>query len=103
MVASVNPAGDGHVSFPEAVALRPKMYTMEGTFQEVVAYLEGYFSGASKSPSGLKVAQDWWAFVEKIALRTGDKEHTFAALMKEAGSSEHALQLLAQLAAVHFR
>ena len=53
------------ITFPDAVLLRPKMYTLEGTFEEVIAFLEGYFSGMAKvnpyAPPDLQWVsfQDW--------------------------------------------
>jgi hypothetical protein len=36
------------VDFTESVLYRPKMYTINGTLEEVGAFLEGYYSGVAK-------------------------------------------------------
>ena len=36
----------------EALCKRPKMYTLNGTFGEVVAHLEGYANGKKFGPNG---------------------------------------------------
>lgn len=51
--------------FIESVLIRPKMYTISGTYGEVVAFLEGYYSGLAKNnPDSPEVVQwsiyrDW--------------------------------------------
>jgi hypothetical protein len=37
-----------HISFLESVLLRPKMYTIRGSYEETVAFLDGYTSGFQK-------------------------------------------------------
>ncbi|MBW3624429.1 MAG: hypothetical protein KY468_13570 [Armatimonadetes bacterium] len=50
------------ISFPESVLLRPKMYTIGGTFEEVMAFLEGFYSGLAKAdPHNLSVVE-WGIF-----------------------------------------
>lgn len=58
--------------FIEAVLARPKMYTVLGTYIEVVAYLEGYYSGISKHPSGAQTALTWSLFRQWIAIKLGN-------------------------------
>jgi len=44
-MTDVVPEYSGQISFVESVCLRPRMYTLDGTFAEVVCFLEGYHSG----------------------------------------------------------
>jgi hypothetical protein len=48
--------------FINAVLGRPEMYTMTGSYPEVVAFLEGYYSGLAKSEQGLGEAAKWSSF-----------------------------------------
>lgn len=50
--------------FTKSVLSRPKMYTLEGSFTEVVAFLQGYYSGLAKSPEGLDYTTKYWASFE---------------------------------------
>lgn len=54
-----------HVTFTEAVLLRPEMYTMGGTFEEVIAFLEDYYSGVAKSSA----TWEWPPLVEWAEFR----------------------------------
>lgn len=47
-----------------AVLLRPEMYTTKGSFLEVVAFLEGYYSGIAKDPRALATVEKWGNFQE---------------------------------------
>lgn len=55
--------------FTDAVLARPKMYTLNGSYQEVVAFLEGYYSGVAKGRIGLSVVENWSVFREWLAKR----------------------------------
>ena len=46
------------ISLVEGVFIRPKMYTIGGTVFEVAAFLEGYFSCATRSDPKL----EYWVF-----------------------------------------
>ena len=53
----------------EAVLTRPKMYTVSGTYLEVVSYLEGYYSGLAKHPLGAQHASTWSLFRQWLAVK----------------------------------
>ena len=46
----------------EAVARRPKMYTLGGTYEEVVMFLEGYISGLAVGHMSSPIFHDWYEF-----------------------------------------
>ena len=48
--------------FIEAVLHRPKMYTLTGSYFEVIAFLEGYYSGLVKSTNGMNESAKWSFF-----------------------------------------
>ncbi|HRW06410.1 MAG TPA: hypothetical protein P5121_15005 [Caldilineaceae bacterium] len=65
--------------FTKAVLSRPKMYTMNGSFGEVVAFLQGYYSGLAKSPEGLDYTTKYWSSFEYwLAHQIGGTEKTTA-------------------------
>lgn len=52
-------------SLIEAVCLRPQMYTIGGTLEEVGAFLEGFYSGLTahnRDKDAVEVAQEWFTF-----------------------------------------
>ena len=53
--------------FTEAVVIRPKMYTLLGSYPEVIAFLEGYYSGLSKGRSNAVIVENWYAFRQWLA------------------------------------
>jgi len=55
------------LSFPEAVILRPKMYTSGGTFEETLAFLDGYYSGMAKMDPDASPVVEWAGFQEWLA------------------------------------
>jgi hypothetical protein len=57
------------ITLTDAVLLRPAMYTMNGTFAEVVAFLVGYFSGAAKGNPSAPPVIEWSAFEYWLADR----------------------------------
>jgi hypothetical protein len=60
--------GIRYVTFAEAVLLRPKMYTLDGSYGEVIAFLEGFFSGMAKHSGGIPPpAKRWFAFRDWFA------------------------------------
>jgi hypothetical protein len=82
------------ITFPEAVLLRPKMYTLGGSFEEVVAFLEGYHSGLAKgNPHACSVDQ-WTPFCEWLTKQLGvsDSVDTFKKLRGLHPTSEAALE-----------
>ena len=56
-----------HVSFAGAVIRRPRMYTLDGTFEEVVAFLEGYYSGLAKADPRTTQVSEWYAFQQWLS------------------------------------
>lgn len=84
------------MSFPMAVFLRPKMYTIGGTFEEVVAFLEGYYSGMAKANPYCPPVPIWGDFVESLKLELGADyaTHAFATIRSTSSSSEEALARL---------
>lgn len=59
--------GKNMLDFIQAVFARPKMYTLLGSYAEVVAFLEGYYSGLAKSKNGLSEAEKWSSFRHWLA------------------------------------
>jgi hypothetical protein len=82
------------MSLPMAVFLRPKMYTIGGTFEEVVAFLEGYYSGMAKANPNCPPVPIWGDFVEALRLELGVDQDTFGTLRSSSSSSEEALAKL---------
>src|SRR5687768_1987574 len=60
--------GDSDMSFVEAVCFRPKMYTINGTFEEVVCFLHGFFTGMVAHNANQKVSafteREWFNFLQ---------------------------------------
>jgi len=80
------------MSLPMAVFLRPKMYTVSGTYEEVVAFLQGYYSGMAKANPHCPPVPIWFDFVEELRLELGvDSAYTFETLRTSSSSSEEAL------------
>lgn len=60
-----------NVNLPEAVFLRPGMYTLSGTYEEVIAFLEGYYSGMAKgNPYAIPVSE-WASFRTWLSKKLG--------------------------------
>jgi len=57
------------VTLTEAVLLRPAMYTMNGTFAEVIAFLEGYYSGMAQVNPNAQLVVEWSDFEQWLADR----------------------------------
>jgi L-fucose isomerase-like protein len=57
------------IPLTEAVLLRPAMYTMNGTFAEVVAFLEGYFSGMAHGNPNASPVVEWSDFEQWLVDR----------------------------------
>ena len=47
------------------------MYTLNGTFAEVVSFLEGYYSGMAKANYDVPPVIEWSAFLRWLAKRLG--------------------------------
>ena len=80
------------VSFSEAVLLRPMMYTLNGGFAEVIAFLEGYYSGAAKGNPYAPFVMEWEAFRGWLAAQfCVDTAEVFIAFQTRYGSEQAAL------------
>lgn len=75
------------VSFIEAVFRRPKMYTIDGSFEEMVAFLEGYFSGLAKSQSPLRL-NAWGEFQVWLSAKYNIPISEILKFMRDRGSSD---------------
>lgn len=81
------------LTFLEAVLINPAMYTMNGTFEEAIAFLEGYFSGIARSNPYVAPVVEWSAFRIWLAEKLGtDLTVEFQALRATCGNSDTALQ-----------
>lgn len=58
-----------HVSFVESVLIRPRMYTLTGSFTEAICFLEGYFSGLAKGHLSAPPVIEWSEFRSWLATR----------------------------------
>ncbi|MES2463767.1 MAG: hypothetical protein V4671_24625 [Armatimonadota bacterium] len=66
-------------SFVEAVCVRPVMYTMDGTWAEVGAFLEGFYSGMgghSSTKAGREGVERWMDFCHWALLRLTGRGHS---------------------------
>ncbi|NJO82381.1 MAG: hypothetical protein HC828_05885 [Blastochloris sp.] len=64
-------------NFVEAVLLRPRMYTLEGTLEEVGAFLEGFYTGMAahnRSEAAQRESQYWFDFCAWAAKEVGVPE-----------------------------
>ena len=50
---------------------RPNMYTLFGTYAEVVSFLEGYYSGLSKDPRAVQHVETWSSFRKWLSIKLG--------------------------------
>lgn len=89
-------------SFLEAVLVRPLMYTINGTLEEVGAFLEGFYSGMAahnKNKSAQEEAQFWFDFCEWASTKISDSEvnnwHSlFKGLRQQVGDESDAFRNL---------
>lgn len=58
-----------NVSFLKAVFLRPKMYTLNGTYEEVIAFLVGFYSGMAKGNPNAPPIDTWITFQDWLSER----------------------------------
>jgi len=49
-------------TFPQAVLLRSQMDTSNGSFDEVIVFLDGYYSGNVKGDPYARSATEWTSF-----------------------------------------
>jgi len=57
--------------FIESILKRPKMYTISGTYSEVVAFLEGYYSGLAKNNFASLEATHWSMYRDWLSQELG--------------------------------
>lgn len=82
-----------YVTFPESVMLRPKMYTLGGSYQEVVAFLEGHISGLAKFDADLDIVREWWSFREWLEGQFGaGRTEALKILLERHETNEAALE-----------
>jgi hypothetical protein len=60
-----------HLTFPEAVLFRPKMYTIGGSYLEVIAFLKGFYGGLSKHIPQPPPVKAWGEFQHWLSKRMG--------------------------------
>src|SRR5262249_16885854 len=63
----MNDSAITYTSFTASVLSRPRMYTLDGSFAEVIAYIQGYFGGASKGKPDWEPAIEWALFEQWVA------------------------------------
>ncbi len=86
------------VTLTEAVLLRPAMYTMNGTFAEVIAFLEGYYSGMAHGNPNAQPAVDWSEFEQWLADRMNvDSAELFRQIEQCHGENCERIRALADL------
>ncbi len=67
----------------DAVITRPQMYTLTGSYAEVIAFLEGYYSGLAKHPIGINESARWSAFRQWIITKLSTKAANELAALHE--------------------
>ncbi len=69
------------------------MYTLDGTFAEVIAFLEGYYNGLAKAYPKVAPVLEWFIFQEWLSEKTNTSTtKVFSVLRDNARSSEAALE-----------
>ena len=96
-----------HLTFVESVLRRPTMYTFNGTFEEVTAFLEGYYSGLSlgirPGSPGERKSEDWWEFVHWLEERVAPPKGRLLESFRDFyGSGERAMEAITPLAEAFF-
>lgn len=61
------------LGFLKSVLARPSMYTMGGTFEEVIAFLEGFHGGLAKGGPYAEAVAEWASFQEWLADEIGSR------------------------------
>ena len=90
-----------NVNFIEAVVLRPTMYTTKGSYEEVVAFLEGFYGGLGKADPVCRPVQEWLDFKSWIAGRLNlSKTNVFFELVQD--NTESPLAELSDLVHIYF-
>jgi hypothetical protein len=82
----------------DAVLARPTMYTMSGSYGEVIAFLEGYVSGVAKTRPYVDIVVEWSSFKEWLTIHEGvSQEQTFRLVRDRYGSEQEAIACIKQL------
>ncbi len=77
--------------------MRPGMYTLNGTLPEVIAFLEGYYSGMAKGKLDAPPVLEWVAFRQWVAAQLDvDAAEAFAAFARRYQDNQAALTTLRQ-------
>lgn len=85
------------VSFSQAVLLRPAMYTLNGTTLEIIAFLEGYYSGMAKNNPYAAPVLEWEAFRAWLAGQLCvEPAQAFAAFVQQHQSENTTTRTLAE-------
>lgn len=72
----------------KSVLVRPKMYTLSGTYGEVVAFLEGYYSGIAKIKTDFDGKYEWTFFLEWLKEKIGQSNKSLAISFLDAYPKE---------------
>jgi hypothetical protein len=85
------------ISLTEAILLRPKLWTRTGTFDAVVAFLDGRFSARMYGSQDEERTQ-WTAFWKWLADKSGlDNHRVQERIIEQSGSDEKAIAELLRL------
>ena len=85
------------LTFSQAVLTRPGMYTLNGTLPEVIAFLEGYYSGMAKGKLDAPPVLEWVAFRQWVAAQMDvDIAQAFSAFAQRYQDNQTAITTLAQ-------
>jgi hypothetical protein len=83
------------MTFTEAVLLRPRMYTLGGSYEEVVAFLEGYHSGMAKYDPYAVPVSEWASFRDWLREQMrADSTDVFARFKDQEGNGSSPLASL---------
>jgi hypothetical protein len=82
----------------KAIFHRPKMYTINGTLEEVGAFLEGYYSGMAKCQGALKEVEIWTGFLnwlsKRLSVESNGYHQLFSALRQSYPDDEEVFSKL---------
>jgi len=78
----------------EAVFVNAKMYTMTGTFEEAISFLQGYVSGIAKGNSSAPLVIEWAEFQTWLRRKIGcpDSLYVFDCFRTSGGDNKALLQ-----------
>ena len=91
------------LSLVESACLRPRMYTLGGSFAELVCFLEGLFCGEPHSGTRSPRGEAWGRLAERLRLEMvdgtegGGWQAGFIALRRRSSDDHAALDRLAAL------